>query len=103
MGRTTIDSSRYEELLASLADNLYVFDRDVRYFFVTATAARAIGLVPEDVVGRTWRDLGLPAALMEPVERQVRSVFANGEILREETLFRGPDGPRHYEYVISPV
>ncbi|HZS40717.1 MAG TPA: PAS domain-containing sensor histidine kinase [Polyangia bacterium] len=103
MGGDSFDSATYEELLASFADALCVFDRELRFAFVTPSAAAPLGLAASEVIGRTWRELGLPAQVMEPVEARVRSVFAGGEPVRAETPFVGPDGPRHYEYIITPV
>jgi sigma-B regulation protein RsbU (phosphoserine phosphatase) len=99
MARERFDSATYEELLSSFADNLYVFDRELRYAFVTPSAARALGLGVEQVIGRTWRELGLPPPVMERVEAEVRAVFAGGATARAEAPF----GARHYEYLITPV
>jgi PAS domain S-box-containing protein len=98
-----LHGSVFEAILASLADNLYVFDREMRYAFVSPTAAAALQLPEDQLLGRTWRDIGLPASLMETVEGHVRSVFATGNPVRAEAQLALPDGLHHYEYTLAPV
>jgi PAS domain S-box-containing protein len=47
-------------ILSASADLIYVFDRDVRYHYVNLPGARALGSTPEDIVGKTWKEVGLP-------------------------------------------
>jgi PAS domain S-box-containing protein len=55
------------------------------------------------MIGRTWRELGLPASSMEQVDVDLDTVFTSGETIRRETEYETPHGPRVSEYVIFPV
>lgn len=92
-----------ERVLAGTSDPIYVFDRAGRYRFASDAAGRALGLEPEAMVGRTWRELGFPAEAMEPFDRLRESVFATGRPARGETEFPLADGIHHYQYTIEPV
>lgn len=84
-------------------DHIYVFDREGRYRYVSEGGARVLGFAPSDVIGKTWRDLGLPAALMEQVDAQREMVMATGQSLRSETDFATGSGVRSYEYILTPL
>lgn len=84
-------------------DHIYVFDREGRYRYVSDGGAQVLGFQIDDVIGKTWRDLGLPAALMERVDAQRESVMATGQSLRSETNFATDSGIRSYEYILTPL
>jgi PAS domain S-box-containing protein len=80
MPRTTIPGDVvFEALLDESLENIYVIDADLRYVRVSRGGARDVGLTPEQMAGRTWRELGLPAGTMEPLEAEWRQVLATGE------------------------
>lgn len=103
MAAPVLHSAAFEAIVASFADNLYVFDRDLRYAFVSDSAAAALQLTRDEIIGRTWYQIGLPPVLMEPVEAFIRSVFAHGDPVRAEAQLALPDGMHHYEYILAPV
>src|SRR5207244_3975081 len=57
-------------------------------------------LAAEQMIGRTWRELGLPAATMEPVEAEWRQILATGQTVRREV---DHGGDVHYEYLAFPL
>ena len=93
----------FDALLEGSADHIYVVDRDFRYTQVSRGGAEAVGFTPEAMRGRTWRDLGLPPAIMDPVQHDWEEIFATGATLRRETAFDTPTGKRHFEYFAFPV
>ena len=92
-----------EAILASTPDHIYMYDGDLRFRYASAAAARTLGLSQAQIVGRTWRELGFPPEIMEPLEREIRTVFASGAQISGETHFPLPHGIGHYQYVLSPV
>ncbi len=90
-------------LLDSVLEHIYLYDRDMRYLFASPAGARALGMQPEDIIGRTWRDLGMPVDIMEPFEEEVRAVFATGRPRRGELLFPVVSGTGRYTYILTPV
>ena len=92
-----------EAVLATSPDHFYVFDRAGRYVLASQTGANVLGLTPEEMEGRTWRELGLPAANMVPFEEAVHTVFRTLETLSGQTAFPTASGLHRYEYTLTPL
>jgi PAS domain S-box-containing protein len=90
-------------IFASSVDHIYVFDQEGRYCYVSNGGAEVLGLQTDDLIGKTWRDIGLPADLMEPVDAQREMVLATGRSLKSETNFVTDTGVRSYEYILTPL
>src|SRR5687768_1411332 len=70
---------------------------------VSRGASSTVGLPADSMIGRTWRDIGLPPAAMKRVEADLNTVFTSGETIRRQTEYQTPHGTRVSEYVIFPV
>jgi PAS domain S-box-containing protein len=90
-------------ILSASVDHIYVFDKEGRYRYVSDGGAQILGFQPSEVIGKTWRDLGLPAALMEQVDAQRKTVISTERSLRSETDFVTDSGVRSYEYIMTPL
>ena len=93
------DSVAFNALLDESLDNIAVLDAELRYVRVSRGAAAALELMPEQMAGHTWRELALPAALMEPIEAEWKRVLTTGETIRRQVEFRGAVR----EYVAFPL
>jgi PAS domain S-box-containing protein len=95
-----------ERDLRSLADNspdiLSRFDRELRHVFVNAAVTRATGLTPEHFIGKTNRELGMPADLCDLWEGALRHVFATGEATSIDFTFPSPGSDRYYASRLVP-
>lgn len=92
-----------EAVLASCSDHIYVYDREAKVLFVSDSGARAVGLEPADMIGRSCRDLGMPAPITEPFESRVASVFESKRSLRDTVSQPALFGCRRYEYLLDPI
>jgi PAS domain S-box-containing protein len=101
-GEPARHASLLTAVLAVSVDPIYVVARDGRYLSVSASGAEALGMTPAQIVGRHWRELGLPADLMEGVDAQREAALHTGRATRHETSFVTPAGPRRFEYVVTP-
>ncbi|MEO9177103.1 MAG: EAL domain-containing protein [Gaiellales bacterium] len=75
-------------MLRSLPDiSLFIFDRDLRYVFCEGSSLRASGVEPDELEGRTLRDvaLGARADELEPMYRRALA----GDTLEFETTSAG--------------
>ena len=70
-----------EAVLRASSDYIYVFDNDGHYLQASKSGARALGLASESLIGRSWQEIGMPAEIMEPLQRQVASIFEGGVAL----------------------
>jgi two-component system, cell cycle sensor histidine kinase and response regulator CckA len=55
------------------------YDREGRIVYITPAMAQRFGRTPDQLVGRTWPELGIPADLIEPLEAFRRSVVETGK------------------------
>jgi PAS domain S-box-containing protein len=90
-------------ILDASVDHISVIDRAGRYVLVNEAAARAVGLSAAEMIGRTWRELGLRASSFERIDREREAVAASGLPERHELTFPGPEGLLHFEYVLAAV
>ncbi|HEV3438030.1 MAG TPA: ATP-binding protein, partial [Gemmata sp.] len=84
--------------LTATVDNIYLLDKEGRYRYVSLGGARVLGLEPEQMTGKRWQELGLPADIMERFDAQRERALDTGEPQRQRT-----GGSHHYEYSIAPV
>ncbi|HEY9763940.1 MAG TPA: PAS domain S-box protein [Trichocoleus sp.] len=90
-------------ILSASTDHIYVFDRLGRYSYVSTGGAAVLGFKPDQILGKTWRDLGLPVDLMEEVDARREQVMQTGQPFKGETHFIGADGDHYYEYILTPL
>jgi len=92
-----------DEILAASTDHIYVFDQVGRFWYASPAGLCALGLPAEELLGKNWRELNCPAAVMEWYDVQREAVFQTGISTKGETIFSTVQGQRHYEYVVSPI
>ncbi len=92
-----------EAVLASCSDHIYVFDREGRYVYASEAGAQAMGTTADHLIGRCWRELGMPAEIMEPFHERVQAVFDGGPSIREQVSYPTIFGTRRYEYILDPI
>lgn len=90
-------------ILSASTDHIYVFDRLGRYSYVSVGGATVLGLQPEQLLGKTWHELGLPADLMEQVDAQRQQVMQTGQPLKGESAFVTAGREHYYEYILTPL
>lgn len=90
-------------LLTHSPDHVYLYTREGAWSYVSPAAAQALGLPQEDCIGKTWRELNMPAAIMEPVEAKIRGIFSSGETLSGNIVYPTVEGERHYDFRMTPV
>ncbi|MBP6902638.1 MAG: PAS domain S-box protein [Burkholderiaceae bacterium] len=92
--------------LRRLADNLpdvvVRFDRQHRHTYVNAAVRRATGLAPEDFIGRSNAELGMPAEQVAQWVALLEQVFATGQAQRLQFDFAGPEGVLTWESLVVP-
>ena len=81
-----------DQMLSASSDHVYLVDRAGRLGYANPAAARALGLDRSAVVGKTWRELGLPRDVVEPLEAIGREVFTTGRTATTEVRLTVPDG-----------
>lgn len=102
-GDTNVSAALFKALLDASADHIYVYDRAGRYLYASPSGAKALGLSPEDMLGKHWRELGLPAEIMERFDALRQAVVKTGKPVQARTSFPTLSGVREYDYWILPL
>ncbi len=102
---TAAELRRREAEFQLLADNtpdiLSRVDRQLRHVFVNAAIVEATGLQPGDFIGKTNRELGMPAELCDAWEGKLRAAF-EGTTQHATFRFPSPEGERCFDSVLIP-
>ena len=92
-----------EGLIESSPDRFYAFDPRGRCLFASERAASATGLVPAQMVGRTWQELGWDPGYAPLFQGMLRLVLETGELIEDARAVPTPAGVVHTEYVLAPL
>jgi PAS domain S-box-containing protein len=84
-------------------DLIYALDAAGHYLFVSEPGARILGLTVEQMIGRGWADVGLPAEREAEFVTERRRVMETRTSETREVVFQMMDGERVFDYVISPL
>jgi len=89
------DIRERESMLRAVTDNtpdmLARFDRELRHVFVSQAVERLTGRPAAEFLGRTNREMGMPAHLCRLWEEALASVFARGQAVSIEFEYEGVD------------
>ncbi|MCA9919445.1 MAG: PAS domain S-box protein [Anaerolineales bacterium] len=92
-----------EAVLAATPDGFMVFDLDGRFQFVSQSILGHLQVTHADMVGKTWRDLGLPESLGLLSEQDRTAVLETGQPKLREITYTSPIGEYELEFVTNPV
>jgi len=74
----------FHALAENLLDVIMVFDRELRHLYVNPYVEKQTGIPHQQFIGKTHKDLGFPAAMIEIWEKAILKVFASGDVHRIE-------------------
>ncbi len=83
---------QFATLVENSPDIFARIDRDLRHLYVSPVVEHYSGIAAADHIGRTNRELGVPAEVSEGWERVVRQVFASGDVGSMKFESIGVDG-----------
>ncbi len=87
---------RFRGLAENIPSILMRFDRQQRVVYLSRRAEEVTGIASSAFLGRTNREMGMPAALCDRWERAIARVFATGISEEVEFAFDPPGEPRHF-------
>lgn len=94
---------KLEKIISASPYQIYLYDRKGRYLYTSPAAAQIFGLETGNMVGKTWRELKMPAKTMKPYEAQLRRVFAIGKSVTGKLTLPTVEGERDYEFTLTPI
>ncbi|MEW6496390.1 MAG: PAS domain S-box protein, partial [Cyanobacteriota bacterium] len=93
----------FRALVENAPDLIARYDRQLRHLYVNPVVERVIGFLPQEIIGRTHRELGIiPEALVSVFERVIGKIFETGSPEEFSFSFDTPSGKRHYQCRLVP-
>lgn len=92
-----------EAILATTPDNFLVFDLNGRFLFISNELLDFFNLSADFIIGKTWRELQLPAEIGELNDQDRASVLQTGQPISREMQYPMPDGIHEIEIITSPI
>jgi len=94
----------HETVLSSVNDFAYVWDLEGRFLYANRPLLKLYGRTLEEVVGKTFIELGYPAWHAEMHLREIAQVVATRQPYQGEVFFRGESGNSGvFDYIFVPV
>jgi len=93
---------KFQTLVENLPDIVARFGPDLRHLYVSPTVQHVTGRPPQDFVGKTNQELGMPPELIEGWNDALHTVFATGRPERLEFAFPTQGGPRRFDCQMVP-
>jgi len=93
---------RFRALLDNLPDVIMRFDREGRHLYVNPAVELQTGIAPGDFIGKTHRELGFPAHLVDYWEAKIQQTFAARRPQFEEFVLPGLEGEIVLEWRLFP-
>jgi two-component system, cell cycle sensor histidine kinase and response regulator CckA len=87
----------FRTLTENAPDIIARFDRDLRHLYVNPAIEPVTGLLVQDFLGKTNRDLGMPEDWVAQWETVLRQVFQTGEQTPFQFEFLTPSGIQHFQ------
>lgn len=78
-------------------------DTDGRLLYVSPPMAKALGLDIEQLMGKLWGEVDLPADLKSPMESYFKHVMEEKQSMTTKMGISGGVQQKHYECTISPI
>ncbi|MEO8197636.1 MAG: response regulator [Thermoanaerobaculia bacterium] len=92
----------FRTLIENLPDVIARFDTDLRHLYVSPTIQSLTGRPPEEHLGKTNRELGMPPELLERWETALLRVFASGRPEQLEFAYPAQSGIVQFDCRLVP-
>ncbi len=100
--RQEASERKLQTILRNLPDVVARFDRELRHVYISPAIERATGIAPEQMIGKTSRELGMDKAVCDAWEAQLEQVFASAENGQFEFVVPGAAGQQFYQSMLVP-
>ena len=94
--------ANFRTLVENLPDVIARFDPDLRHLYVSPSIQGITGRKPESFLGKTHREMGMPAQLAETWAAALQRVFKTGRPERLEYSYPTGEGPVHFDCRLVP-
>lgn len=98
----TRQKQNYQTLVENLPFMITRFDKKLTYLYANPEFAKISNRKVSEIIGKTWRDLGKPPEIYEPLISHCETVFTTRKSAEYEIVQTSPDGTNYYHNVIVP-
>ncbi|MBE2222503.1 MAG: PAS domain S-box protein [Anaerolineae bacterium] len=95
--------SMLDAVLSATPDNLYIYDLNGRFMYVSHSGARMLGFSRAELIGKTWAELGFNSGAIARFEQEREQVRITGKPFTNEATATENGIIRYIEYSINPV
>jgi PAS domain S-box-containing protein len=93
-----------EATVSSIPDFVYAYDPQRRFAYANPAMLALFGLSAEEVLGKTFADLGYPADLAARLNGHIDRVLRDGVTIEDEVFYRSPTGyGAYFDFRWGPV
>ena len=94
--------AQYGSLTENSPDLIARFDRQLRHLYVNPAAAKSGRYSPEEYIGKTIREVGVPEQEAKKWEQHIRTAFETGQLVDVEDTFTTPQGLKYFNTKFAP-
>lgn len=91
------------DILDASGEETYVFSRDGRFLYSNRAGARAFGLTPEALIGKSGLEVGAPADIVARFDAERERLFTTAEAFQGTISYPTVSGLRDFEYRWTPL
>lgn len=92
-----------DQVLSTTPDQFRMYDREGRHLYASLPALKSMGVEAKDVLGKTWREVGILPEWKEQFEEQFEAMLSTGQPVISEYHLTVDDDLRTFETILSPI
>jgi len=92
----------FRALIENAPDVITRYARDLTIIYANPAIEQVLGIAPQALVGKHFKDVGIPDDLYQPWEQTVREVFTSGRSSTTEVQYMTVRGLRFYHVRLVP-
>jgi PAS domain S-box-containing protein len=92
----------FRALIENAPDVIIRYGEDLRITYVNPAIEQMLGILPQALIGRRFKDVGIPEEVYLPWERAVQDVFTKQHSISTEVQYQTLNGLRRYQSRLVP-